>query len=355
MKARLLLAGYLGCGNYGDDAILLGFLEGIAPYGYEYSVLASSPEKLMRTYGLTAVARFDASQVKHAIEECDALVFPGGSIFQDVTSVRSVIYYSSLVRKAKKAGKKVIMLGQGVGPLKTFFGKRFARAAFDRADVLVVRDPQSAQTVRSLGCKVNPRVAADLAFLLPDPDLANAPAFSAGGMKTVGLSIRPFGKLTPQIVETFSDLARLLFKAGWMPVMMGLDENEDFALMDQISKKNGGKVPDLKGVSGPVPLQQRIARMDAVIAMRLHAGVLAATVGVPPYMVSYDPKVNAFANSLGLATPPGIEGLTAQRILDGFTTFIKDRERVSDSLVSRREALRAQAMENIKALHEALG
>ncbi len=355
MKARLLLAGYLGCGNYGDDAILLGFLEGIAPYGYEYSILASNPEKLMRTYGLTAVARFDASQVKHAIAESDALVFPGGSVFQDVSSVRSVLYYASLVRSAKRAKKKVIMLGQGVGPLNTFFGKRFAKGAFDRADVLMVRDPQSAQTIKSLGCRANPRAAADMAFLLPDPDLSNAPAFSAGGLKTVGLSIRPYGRMTPKIVETFSELAQLLFKAGWMPVMMGLDENEDFALMDQISKKNGGKVPDLKGVSGPVPLQQRIARMDAVIAMRLHAGILAATVGVPPYMVSYDPKVNAFANSLGLATPPAIEGLTAQRILDGFTTFIKDRERVSDSLVRRREDLRSQAMENIKALHEALG
>ncbi len=355
MKSNLLLAGYLGCGNFGDDAILLGFLEGISDYGYNFSVLASQPEKLMRTYGLSSVARFDASQVKNAIAECDALVFPGGSVFQDVSSVRSIIYYAGLVKTAKKAGKKVIMLGQGVGPINTFFGKKFARKAFDSADVLMVRDPQSVQTIRSLGCQVTPRVAADMAFLLPDPAKDGAPAFSAGGMKTVGISIRPYGKLTNQIVDTFSDLSQMLFKAGWMPVLMGLDENEDFALMEKISKKNGGKVPDLKGVGGPVPLQQRISRMDAVIAMRLHAGILAATVGVPPYMVSYDPKVNAFANSLGLATPPSIEGLTAQRLFDGFTTFVKDRDRIADSLVRRREDLRSQAQENIKALHAALG
>lgn len=353
--ARLLLAGYFGCGNYGDDAILLGFIEGIRSTGHQFSILANQPERMIRTYGLTAVPRMDAASVKSAISECDALVFPGGSIFQDVTSVRSVFYYWNLVKTAKKQKKKVMLLAQGVGPVNKWMGKRLTRASFDRADLVTVRDPQSAQTLKSLGCKINPRVTVDMAFLLPEPDLQEGTSFGAGGMKTVGLSARPYGRdRNKQVIELYSELARLLFQGGYMPVMMAMDE-VDQPLIDEISKKNGGKIPDLKGLSGPGPLQQRIARMEAVIAMRLHAGILATTVGVPPYMLSYDPKVNAFANSMGFGTPPSMEGLTAGRVFDGFQAFIKDRERMSENLKKKREDFAKQARVNIELLVNALG
>lgn len=355
MKQRLLLAGYFGCGNYGDDAILLGFLNGIHDDGFQYSILASQPERMVRTYGLTAVARFDGSQVKQAIAESDALVFPGGSIFQDSTSVRSVFYYWGLVRQAARLKKKVFLLGQGVGPVRTFFGKRLTAASFNRASAVVVRDPQSAQTLKSLGVKHTPRVAADMAFLLPEPDMTNAPSFGAGGMKAVGLSIRPFGKdRSKGVVSLYSELAKMLFQNGYMPVMVGLDENEDIPLIEQVSKLNGGKVPDLKGVSGPGPLQQRIGRMDGVISMRLHGAILATTVGVPSIMLSYDPKVAAFANALGISSPLTMDGLTPARVMDAFLSMLKDREKKVETVRRRRDDFAKQAQLNLQALREGL-
>ena len=144
MSSRLLLAGYFGCGNLGDDAILVGFVDGVVKENHDLVVLSGAPEETYRLYGARSIARRDFKQIEEELERCDALVFPGGSIFQDVTSVRSPAYYSTLVTKAKKAGKKVFFLGQGVGPLKTFFGKRFAVSAFKAADAIVVRDPGSA-------------------------------------------------------------------------------------------------------------------------------------------------------------------------------------------------------------------
>ena len=357
MGARLLLAGYFGSGNLGDDAILLGFINGISESNYQVRVLAGSAERMMRSYGLTGVPKMDMGSVKNAISECDALVFPGGSIFQDVTSVRSVAYYANLVKQAKASGKKVVMLGQGVGPLNRFLGKKLAAGAFNSADLITVRDPGSGKKLAELGVKHRPQVTADNAFLLKTPEVSeDSGSFGVAGMRTIGISARPWGKdRNKTVVKVFSDLVRLIYSQNMVPYMIEMDEVEDRALIHEISKQNGGKVPEIKGITTPAQLQMRLARMEAVIAMRLHAGILATTVGVPPYMVSYDPKVAAFANGLGFSAPLQMEGITAERIFDGFQTFLKDRDRVAESIERKREDMAKAAFGNVEALRNCLG
>ena len=66
--ARLLLAGYFGSGNLGDDAIMLGFLKGIEGLGHEVRVICGNVERLMRQYGVKGVAKSDLTSVKNAIK-----------------------------------------------------------------------------------------------------------------------------------------------------------------------------------------------------------------------------------------------------------------------------------------------
>src|SRR5579885_1629944 len=100
---NVLLAGYIGCGNLGDDAMAVGFMEA-AHKEFDFIVLSGNPESTYNQYRVHSVPRTDMGAVGKAIDACDALVFPGGSIFQDVTSVRSVAYYTRLVKMAKKRG-----------------------------------------------------------------------------------------------------------------------------------------------------------------------------------------------------------------------------------------------------------
>jgi polysaccharide pyruvyl transferase CsaB len=352
--ANLLLSGYFGCGNVGDDAIMLGFVHGLGDTKHSITVLSGSPEETFRNYGFTSVQRKDMAAVKVAIQKCDVLVYPGGSIFQDVTSFKSAVYYQQVVKMAKNAGKKVALLGQGVGPLNSFFGKRAAASAFNLADLVVVRDPGSVTTLKNIGYKGTPRVAADCAFLLPAPADSDVGGFSVGNMKSVGISVRPHGK-DKDVVKVFGELCRMLFQNGYMPVLIEMDRSADAPLILEIAKAQGGKIPDIKKLASPMQLQQRIARMDSVIAMRLHAGILAATVGVPPLMVSYDPKVSAFAHMLDIGAAPTMEGITAQRIYDLFVQHIKSRER-NEKIVERKvEDLRKQAMINIELFNQMLG
>lgn len=332
--------------------MMLGFVQGLGADSHEITVLSGSPDETYRVYGLTSVPRRDSRAVDAAIADCDCLVFPGGSIFQDVTSFASVNHYQGLVKKAKRAGKKVVLLGQGVGPLTGFLGKRAAVDAFTAADAVAVRDPQSLETLKSLGVKRPVQVTADMAFLLPPPTAADDVAgFNVGSMLTVGVAPRPFGK-GKATVELFADLARLLFKANFMPVLIEMDRNEDGEMIQAISKAQGGRIPDLRKLVTPMQLQQRLLRMDSVIAMRLHCGILAAGVGIPPFLVSYDPKVAALGRLLDMGGTVGMEGLTAQRLFDSFVAFQKDRDRNVKILARKQAEMINLAQQNIEILRE---
>lgn len=353
MAKRILVAGYFGEGNHGDDAIFLGLLQGLSGSGVEVQVMSGRPEETHRLYGTPAIARRDMKIFDREIQGVDALVFAGGSIFQDVTSVKSAAYYSMLVKKAKSAGKKVIMLGQGVGPLKTMCGKAFATKAFNACNAIGVRDPGSAATLKGLGVKVNPKLTGDLAWLLPTPAQGEVVDFQLGDLKTVGLAPRPFGK-GDHVVKLFGELARLLFQNKFLPVLIELDQREDGPLITEIDKSMGGKVPSVRKMPTPMTVQQRIMRMDSVIAMRLHAGILAAGVGVPPFMVSYDPKVTAFAQLMDLPPAPNLKDLTAQRLFDNFLQFHKNNQNGMKSFEKRCVQQREAAQLNISLLLEHL-
>lgn len=352
--ANLLIAGYFGCGNLGDDAILLGFLEGIKDLPHNFTLLSGAPEETYRNYKVPSVPRRDKVAIADAIQKCDALVFAGGSIFQDVTSIGSPMYYSSLTKKAKDAGKKIIMLSQGVGPLKNLLGRQISTQAFNRADVIAARDPASVTLLRKLGVKSRIELTADLALLLPPP-LGNPEQlnFAVGDMRTIGLSPRPFGKGN-EIIQLFGELARLLFKANMMPIFIEMDRSEDGPLIREISKQHGGKMPDLKKMSTPMEIQQRMVRMEGILAMRLHAGILATTVGVPPFMLSYDPKVAAFAKLMQMHEAPMVESINAQRLFDQFMKFMADREKNTRVLEFQRKELIKLAAKNIEVMESAL-
>lgn len=354
MSTHLLLAGYFGCGNLGDDAILVGLTEGLRQDDVEFELLSGEPEITFRNYGIRSIPRKDFKAIAEAIQRCDVLAFPGGSVFQDVTSVRSCAYYAELVRRAKKAGKKVAFLSQGVGPLNSFMGKRAARFAFGAADAIVVRDPGSANVLKDIGVKLQPRVGADMSFLMQPRVSAETGEFQVGGMKTVGIAPRPWGKNQKALNKLFGDLSQMLFRANYMPVLIEMDKNEDGPMIYEIGKLQGGKVPDIRKMDTPMLVQQRMSRMETVIAMRLHAGILAANVGVPPFMVSYDPKVTAFAKILGLHQAPPIEGMTPDKLFEGFMAFIRDRERNVQIVARKRTELAEMAAVNIDALRPLL-
>lgn len=333
---------------------MLGVVDRLGPQ-HQYIVLSGNPDETYRQYNLNAVPRKNVPEVEKAISQADAVLFPGGSIFQDVTSFRSSIYYHGIVKLTKKHGKKLLFLNQGVGPLNSFIGKNQSRAAFNKADLIVVRDPQSATTLRNLGVTKKVHLGADSALLLPEPTKEDdETGYAVGSMKSVAISPRPFDQKGLDVVALFGETCRLLYQAGFAPTLLEMDSHEDGPLLELISKQQGGRIPQLRKLGNPRVVQSRLRRMDGVIAMRLHAGILATSVGVPPLMVSYDPKVTAFAKQLDIGSALSVENLTPQRLVDTFLEHHKSNEKKRLVLEKNRSEMVKEALKSIDLANEIL-
>ena len=128
MNPRFVLSGYYGFGNLGDEALLQVIVERLRARwpGCAVDVLSAAPERTARTYGVDATPRMDLARVNAAIGRADVVLSGGGGLLQNVTSLRSLLYYAGVIRSAIRAGKPTMVFAQSIGPLD-FWGRAMVR------------------------------------------------------------------------------------------------------------------------------------------------------------------------------------------------------------------------------------
>ena len=166
---KVVLSGYFGFGNAGDEAILaaeMAALRQLVP-NIEIVVLSGNPRETAATYRVEAVPRGNLTAVGRALSNADLLISGGGSLLQDITSNRSIPYYLGVVALAKLLGKKVMLYGNGVGPIRHPFNRLLVRWLGNWVDLITVRDGGSKDTLQRLGVSHPPVVlTADAVFTL---------------------------------------------------------------------------------------------------------------------------------------------------------------------------------------------
>lgn len=297
---RVLVSGYYGFGNLGDEALLSGLLTGLKQMGHTPVVLSSDPRTTRQHHDVEAVHRVRGLAM--AMARADALISGGGGLLQDVTSRRSLDYYLGVIRFARKAGKRTVVYGQSLGPLSTAGLDAVARTL--RGMPVAVRDTQSIKLAADIG--INAELVADPALLLakaglepvPEPDEAPVVLVPRGGQ--------------PQLNEALEELALELVEAGVPVAGMAFHPREDSASVSRLRRM----VPqlDVWVESDPIATLRRFERARYVVSIRLHGCILAAAAGVGFAGISYDPKVKGF---LSQAMAPTFERPVDQRALLG--------------------------------------
>ena len=168
-KRTAVISGYYGYHNLGDDAILLSIRRRLARLSgdVELVALSNSPESTLAEYGVNAVKRFSVGQVRRAIRQADLLISGGGSLLQDRTSTRSILYYLFVIRTALHYNKPVMLYANGIGPVTKPTNRRRVRDVVSRADAITLRDGDSLAELQAMGVD-HPRmtVTADPVFTL---------------------------------------------------------------------------------------------------------------------------------------------------------------------------------------------
>jgi len=351
---RILISGYYGFGNLGDEAILEALTDEIrrqCPQAV-LRVLAADPGRA-RQLDLQAVPRKAPLAVLRALWNSDLLLSGGGGLVQDSTGVGSVAYYLGLVGLARLLGRRAMLFCQGWGPVRTAKGRRVARMLAPLAHLATLRDDQSCQEFHATAPRVPARVTADPALLLDPPSPESlTQSLRAAGLEVpagvgprVGLAVRPWPGLPMEALagalSTFAEATKARYLL--VPFQPDRDTGPSLDLAERL-----GACAQVSPPLSPREALGLLGRLDLVVAMRLHALILAAGQGVPILGLSYDPKVERFcARAGGLHLP--LRGLEAGEFREALDCLWRDRETRKAGIRERAARMRQAARQAVTA------
>ena len=314
---NFFLSGYYGYDNAGDEAVLAAILDhisAIAPTA-SFTVTAGDRGRTETNHGmgrkLRAIGRQNPKQLAPAIRACDVFISGGGSLLQDVTSVRNVVYYTSLIRMARLSRKPIMIYAQGVGPLRNTVSQKLARAAMQSARIITLRDEESAALLQRIGVTRDIQVTADPVWALEGEKLKVEDGKDSSPSHTWAVGLRSWpGEAGIESTRQFVGALRTAAKGSRARLrFFPMQHPADFAILQGA----GVKEEEIDGAPWRHPREtlRRIAECDLMIAMRLHALIFAGAAQVPCVAVNYDPKVASLAR---IMNAPMIENATPQEL-----------------------------------------
>ena len=349
-KQGVLICGAYGMGNAGDEAILdaiLAEMRSIDPY-MPLTVMSRSPKETAVKHHVKALHTFNILGFWRAMGKSALYINGGGSLIQDVTSSRSLWYYLNSLRAAKRRGCKVLMYGCGIGPVNKAGHRRMSARIINRyVDAITLREEHSLRELQSFGVdKPDIQVASDPAlFIAPAPEREIDSLLERYGLEKGGryicFCLRNWTGYSEKAHIFGKAAAYAMEKHGLQPVFLSINSRSDGAASAQAAVYAGEKAVIIDEAMSTAMTVGVISRMSAVLSMRLHALIFAASQSVPVAGISYDPKVRAFLDYIGQDNCEGFDSVTEERL----------REMIDFAAAAESSALR-EATERIKAIEK---
>ena len=362
----IVIAGYLGFANSGDEALLRVLLEEIKENlpGKTVTVLSMKPKETEAAYGeeygVRAINRYNIFSVYREFSRSKLLVFGGGSLLQDMTSRRSLAYYLFILRAAIKTGMKTMLLANGVGPLIREKSRRRTAAVLNNVDVITLRDAASAELLKQIGVTGDISVTADSAFLLSDCRVAPSghDVYDTGmpkGSRYAVISLRSWKNQTASFASVMASLCDdITRKYGIYPLLVPLQYPSDLRIADDIALRAKQPVYIWRQPFTAADIGAVLGGAEFVLAMRLHMLIFAATMGIPVAAISYDPKVEAFMKTLDMPYIVDCGDMADDGTSDKLSQFVSEltsqKATIKEKIKRAADAESARAAENITSL-----
>lgn len=285
---KVLISGYYGFNNFGDEAILEVLIKKLKTLKSDITVFSKDPKATAQTHKVRAVPSFSYFNLKKEIKKCDVLISGGGSLLQDVTSLKSLAYYLYIINTALKLNKKVIIFAQGIGPIKNKIGQFFTKKILQQCDLVTVRDEKSLFLLRGWGIKCE---------LVCDP-LFDLALVGSNPSNKVGVQLRSFRTLSEKLLKKLA--VQILQDFGRHKIeIFSFQDTLDLEVCKHFEKILHSIDPlartEVVHNQSSAEILKRISQLDYMIAMRFHACLVCLKYGIKTLAICYDEKVDKLA------------------------------------------------------------
>lgn len=339
---KIVISGYYGFRNSGDEAVLKSILTALEQEGkrsgvaFEPIVLSGDPSWTSGIYGVKAVHRMNMKEVRAALQESDGLISGGGSLLQDATSPKTIPYYIGVIRLAQWLGRPVFVYAQGVGPVNRKIFYPFIKGAFKRAMYLSVRDQESAELLQAMNLPAERiEIVPDAVMGLPLP-IGAASKFPAGKpeegeLPKIGVSVRFWDEDRAELAGIADGLRKLAESRNvhfcFLPFHLPGDEAASNYVIERMGdvKSLGSKIT-MRQNEDPQAMLLEVGRCSALVGMRLHSLIYAASQRVPLAGVSYDPKIDSFLARLKVKAIGSSREVRPERLSEELNHLLDDAD-----------------------------
>lgn len=260
MKAATLF-GYYGYDNLGDDLLCQQSIELLKEARFDRIYLLLNRRKLKNfsQENVFPVDRFHLLKVLSAIFKSDVIVCGGGGILQDQTSLKSLLYYSSIILVSLFLGKPVLLLANGLGPLKHAISRCIVKFILRRKNLyFIARDLVSYRYAKIVGAR----------YVSLGTDLAVGIFKNMAKLereKRLSLCLKNEMELEPIIT-----VAKM---CGFSEILLVPLSPQDELACERVAKKYGLRV-------STQPLKDLVSS-SFVVSQRMHGCLVSCLAGVP--------------------------------------------------------------------------
>ena len=321
--SRVVIYGYYGSRNLGDDLLLLVVLDRLRQLmrGARFQVrdhghlaelafcgddVTPAPiERLLADPDRMKPLRYWDYMVawRRLLRDADWLIVGGGTVFHAHGSIRPLLLQSLIFRMARYYGVRLVALGVGVSELPDARSRRLLSGIIRGFVAFLVRD--AAGLRQCAGTKAEP--SGDLVFACRDISAgATDMDDTCGTSPTVGLTVSPPACADDAIIEALREFVRRLQTAGHPVVFLVFQRSGhvpgDETVFARISAGlDQSQRPEIRVLSAaPRDLATALADIGIVTGMRFHGLVLATMLGRPFVGLAHDNKISDLCQRMGM-------------------------------------------------------
>lgn len=296
---RIVVAGYYGFRNAGDELLLNVLLERLRQRfpTAEITALYKKPARFLTSSNVRAVSRWNPWEVARACWRADIFLLGGGGLLQEATGPWNCVYYLGLTALSKLLGARTAALAIGIDPLFKPWNRRLTSFLMNCAvDRLSVRDSNSRVLLLNWGVQKQVSLTPDLVFWLPvrshgEPDDIKP---------LIALCLKPYPQ-DPLYAQKWAAIIRRL-RDDWecQVELVPMSLFQDQPVCQEILSCLEGNTDraTLFSWRDPLEVAHRFSHYAFVISQRFHGAVLGALHGLPVFGLSDQLKVNILCETL---------------------------------------------------------